>query len=133
MGLYFSLAFLYSFFCFIVSFFTYKPLYGKIDGVLKFQSEAVLYRDYRIDLSEIKSINFHFVDYKGQKVFIRNSYFNQTKSQGVNNSFEYTDLQGETFEIFFQLANSEGHKNLEHLIDHYFRIGKISHQRRHEL
>ena len=133
MGLYFSFAFLYSFFCFIVSFFTYKPLYGKIDGVLEFHSEAVLYGDYRIDLSEVKSMDFHFMEYKGQIRPYRPLYFNQYKSRGVKNSFEYTDLQGETFEIFFQLEHLEDHKNLEHVIDHYFRIGKISHERRYEL
>ena len=129
---YIAFVFLYFLFCSITIFFTYKPLYGKIEGKLEFRSDVVMYGDYRIDLSQVKSINFHFRDYKGQFKYIRRS-FNQMKSQGVNNSFEYTDMRGDTCEVFFRLEHPDDHKNLELLIDHYFRISKISHQRRYEL
>ena len=90
-------------FCLFTRFFTYKPLYGKIKGKLEFRSDAVIYGDYRIDLSEVKSIDFHFRDYRGQFQFGSGKSFNQTKSQGVKNSFEYTDLKGDTYEVFFRL------------------------------
>ncbi len=129
---YIAFVFLYFLYCLITCFFTYKPLYGKIDGKIEFLADVVMYGDYRIDLSQVISIDFHFRDYKGQSKYVRKSV-NQMKSQGVNNSFEYTDLKGVTYEILFRLEHQEDHKNLELLIDHYFRIGKISHQRRYEL
>ena len=131
--LYLAFVSLYTMFCLFTRLFTYKPLYGKIHGKLEFLSDAVMYRDYRLDLSEVKSIDFHFRDYKGQLYLGSGKSFNQVKSQGVKNSFEYTDLKGDTFEVFFRLEHLDDHKNLELLIDHYFRIGKLSHQRRYEL
>ena len=131
--LYFVFVFLYIIYCVITSIFGYKPLYGTIDGILEFKSDVVMCRDYCINLSEVKSIDFNFTDYRGQLQYAPRTYLNPIRSQGVNNSFEYTDLKGDTYEVFFRLEHQEDHKNLELLIDHYFRIGKISHQRRYEL
>jgi len=111
----------------------YKPLYGKIDGEIKFMQDAIIYRDYRIDLSEVRSIDFNFVDYRGQYKFRSNANFDQLRSRGVKNTFEYTDLEGDTYAVYFRLQDKTDHKNLQQLIDHYYRLGKISSQRRYEL
>lgn len=119
-------AFLINMFYLIRSFVTYADLRGRLEGQIEFKDKAILINDEHYDLEIIKKIDFYFGDYYG-KVISGYKSVNPRLSQGVNNSVEFTTLEGAYHNIQFKVRTKKGHLILAPFISNALKQQKIPH------
>jgi len=105
---------------------TYESLNGKFNGYLVFADDAFQINDELIRLKDIKSLNIFGEDYYGQQTRGVKLDFNPSLSQGVNNYFEFTDLENLTRKIYFKQHEKNSHRQLKSFIACGAKLNKIS-------
>ncbi|WP_185197403.1 hypothetical protein [Pontibacter sp. Tf4] len=106
----------------------FRPLKGKLQGVIVFEKDAIMIADQQFALSEISKIEIEAGDWLGLEKWDRglDNYFENTLSRGVDNKLKLILSNGTTIKTkFLQLSACE-FREIEDIILHYYLNDKIS-------
>jgi hypothetical protein len=125
---YFVFLFLLTMYYLISSFFTFKPLNGKINGEIRFENDTIMIDDKTFKLGDINVIDFSFFDYRGQSSMYSRD-FNPKLSQGVNNYVSFTDNKNQSQTIYFRFQSKHGYQALAPFINEAIKLKKMEFKR----
>ena len=124
-----AVVFIVTMFFLIRSFFTYEPLRGTMDGKIIFNEDNVEIGDKQYKLSEIKNIDFGFVDYYGELALRSGANFNPLFSQGADNFMAFDDKSGENKKVYFRMMTKHSSLSLYPFINAAVKAGAMSYLR----
>lgn len=103
-----------------------KPLKGKIEGFITFESDKIFIESKEFLLSEIKTISISNEDYYGKITYAGKGDLNSIRSNGVDNSIILELNSGKTIKSQFQLYNAWDFENIRGILIKYYSEGKLS-------
>jgi hypothetical protein len=124
--------FLISMYYLIVSFATYKPLSGKLEGEIKFVDDCIIINGKSFDLKNISAIDFSFYDYYGKSSTYGRS-FDPKLYQGVNNNISFIDNKNETHLVYFKMQTEHSYLSLAPFVNQAIKLNKMPFNRGIEL
>ncbi|HVS91118.1 MAG TPA: hypothetical protein VHE59_03735 [Mucilaginibacter sp.] len=109
----------------IASFFTYKPLNGRLEGELIFNNDDLTINGATYPIEDIYNLNFFFEDYYGKSTGTGRS-FGPRRYQGVNNYISFTDKNNEDHIIYFQLKTEHSYLSLAPFINRAIKLNRMT-------
>lgn len=95
--------------------FTYKPLYGKLQGEIEFSLDGIAIDGHKFEIEKVTNIEIEISDYYGQYVSGGGRFnFNRIFSQGVKNQLSFEICNQESYCFNFRLENKVDHKKWNH-------------------
>jgi|SRR6185437_5836173 len=110
------------------SFFTYKPLRGKITGDLRFEDDQLMVDDHVFKLCDLATTDFSFYDYYSQSS-TNGRDLDPKLSQGVNNYVTFTDKKDQSQPIYFRIQSEHGKDALAPFINKAIKLKKTEFKR----
>jgi hypothetical protein len=116
----------------ITSFWTYKPLNGKLEGQIVINQDSFIINNTAYSLKDIYNLDFLIYDYYGKSSTIGRS-FSPRLYQGVNNYISFTDKNNEDHLVYFKLQTEHSFQSLAPFINRAIKLNRMSTSRGIEL
>lgn len=110
----------------ILQYFQRKPLNGKIEGVIEFNSKAIVIDNKEFNLEDVKKIDLTVDDYLDRRELQMRGDFNQGRTNGIANVLLITFKNGESLKTNFQINYKDDFLKLRQELITYHLYGKIS-------
>jgi len=106
---------------------TYTSSHGFIDGTIIFDENGITVNDRSFLLSEIRNLEFCFIDYYGKPKPYKN--WSVEPTPGVENYVSFDDRSGQKKMAYFKLMNKHSSSTLYPFINAAVKAGAISYLR----
>jgi len=107
------------------SMFSYSPLNGTLNKELAFEGDNIIIDDKIFKLEDINNLDFKIIDYYGETRGYKRG-LEPRLSQGVRNTFSFTDTNNKTQTVYFKLESNNHYQLLLPFIDKTRKLGKTA-------